>query len=81
MQESIMQQGFDLMLFGMGSVFIFLTLLVIATTAMSAVVQRFFPEALKPAAPAPSQVPAAGADARLQAVIKAAIDQHRKRQR
>ena len=33
------------MLVGMGTVFVFLTLLVIATRAMSAIVQRYFPTA------------------------------------
>lgn len=75
MQESIVQQGVDLMLFGMGTVFVFLTILVIATVIMSGLVGRFFPEAEKPAAPvaaAPGQV-----DARTRAIIKAAIDKHR----
>ncbi len=73
MQESVMQQGVDLMLFGMGTVFVFLTLLVIATVIMSALVQRFFPEAPEPA----GQAPAGVSDPKLLAIIKAAIDQHR----
>lgn len=75
MQEDIIQQGVDLMLYGMGTVFTFLTLLVIITGIMSSVVTRFFPEAEKPLAPAP----AGQVDARTMAVIKAAIEQHRKR--
>lgn len=79
MQESIMHQGVDLMLYGMGSVFVFLTVLVIATTIMSSLIQRFLPDA--PAtAPAPAAVPSAPTsvtDPKLLAVIKAAVDQHR----
>jgi oxaloacetate decarboxylase gamma subunit len=79
MQESIIQQGIDLMLFGMTTVFIFLSLLVIATTAMSSLVQRFapapeLPEASKPtnsANPAPFNNP------KLVRIIEAAIKQHR----
>ena len=79
MQETIVQQGVDLMLFGMGTVFVFLTILVIATTIMSRVVGRFFPEADKPALPVAA---AAGqVDARTRAIIKAAIDKHRTGQR
>lgn len=37
-------QGIELMLAGMGTVFVFLTLLVVATTLMSRLVQRFAPD-------------------------------------
>lgn len=76
MEETLLQQGLDITLFGMGIVFTFLLLLVIGTSIMSRIIVRNFPEA-EPAAPAPSS-PAAN-DARLRAIIKAAIDQHRKR--
>lgn len=79
MQETIMQQGVDLMLFGMGTVFVFLTVLVIATTIMSSVVQRFFPEP-EPVLPAPKPAAPTGVtDPKLLAIIKAAIEQHRKK--
>jgi oxaloacetate decarboxylase gamma subunit len=42
---SILEQGFNLMAFGMGTVFVFLTLLVIATSMMSSFICKFFPEA------------------------------------
>ena len=76
MQETIMQQGVDLMLFGMGTVFVFLTVLVIATTIMSSLVQRFFPE---PAVPDAGPAPTGVTDPKLLAIIKAAIEQHRKK--
>ena len=41
MQISLLDQGITLMLVGMGTVFVFLTLLVAAMTAMSAVAVRF----------------------------------------
>ncbi|WHI47963.1 OadG family protein [Microbulbifer sp. ZKSA004] len=77
MQETLLQQGLDITLFGMGIVFTFLLLLVIGTGIMSRVISRYFPEA-EPVSHAPS--PTAGNDkAHLHAVIKAAIEQHRKR--
>jgi oxaloacetate decarboxylase (Na+ extruding) subunit gamma len=77
MQETIMQQGVDLMLFGMGTVFVFLTVLVIATSIMSSVISRFFPEPEAPIAPQPVMAPAGVNDPKLLAIIKAAVDQHR----
>lgn len=44
MQDNLIDQGLDLMLFGMGTVFVFLTLLVFATTLMSKLVNRLVPE-------------------------------------
>ncbi len=39
----LLEQGLELMLAGMGTVFVFLTVLVFATTGMSALVRRFQP--------------------------------------
>lgn len=83
MQESIISQGLSLMVYGMGVVFLFLTLLVILTTIMSSLVQRFFkPEPasapVKNSAPI-GAVPAANVDPRTLEVIKAALKQHRSR--
>jgi oxaloacetate decarboxylase gamma subunit len=41
MQDTLIDQGLNLMLFGMGTVFVFLTILVFATTVMSTLVNRF----------------------------------------
>jgi sodium pump decarboxylases, gamma subunit len=77
-----MQQGVDLMLYGMGTVVVFLALLVIFTTLMSKVVQRYFAEAEEQTAPA-SRVDTGHdvVDARLLQIIKSAIDQHRTKRR
>lgn len=82
MQQSLIQQGIELMFFGMGSVFVFLALLVICTTVMSNIVQKFVKPELVPAprvkrSPAPT--PAAPVDQQLLAVISEAIKQHRSR--
>jgi oxaloacetate decarboxylase gamma subunit len=76
MQQDIMQQGIDLMIFGMGTVFVFLTVLVVSMTLMSIIVQRSFPEAPEPLAVAP-RAPVGVTDPKLLAIIKAAIDKHR----
>jgi len=44
MQNTLIDQGLNLMLYGMGTVFVFLTILVFATRAMSFVVNRLSPE-------------------------------------
>jgi oxaloacetate decarboxylase gamma subunit len=77
MKEDIISQGLELMLFGMGTVIVFLTLLVIATSVMSTLLSRYAP------APEVADVDAAAVpastDATLIAVISAAIHKHRSR--
>lgn len=70
--SELLQQGFELMAVGMGTVFFFLTLLVFATAGMSSLIRRFFPV----------PVPTARSDldqAQHIAAIAAAITQHRRR--
>ncbi len=87
MSDTLMQQGVDLMLYGMGSVVVFLTLLVIAMVLMSSGINRWFPEpeaSLEPSRRKPSSAPRPSADKvddKTLAVIKAAIEQHRARRR
>ena len=68
MADNMIDQGFTLMLVGMGTVFVFLTALVIAMTLMSRLVRRFQPAA-SPADATDDEV----------AVIGAAIAAHRRR--
>lgn len=81
MQDSLIDQGFNLMLFGMGTVFVFLTILVFATTLMSKLVNRFGGPLEEP----PSQESSAPATVtsqpspQIMAAIKSAITEHRKR--
>jgi oxaloacetate decarboxylase gamma subunit len=79
MQGSIVNQGVELMLFGMGTVLVFLSLLVVSITLMSWILQRYFPEPEVPATAAPSSgtLGATPSDANLVAVISAAIHRHR----
>lgn len=80
MQTPIIQQGLELLLYGMGTVVVFLTLLVLATSYMSRLVLRYFPE------PEPEPVASSAAAAadgatppELLAVISAAIHRYRSR--
>ncbi len=73
MDGSLLNQGLTLMLAGMGTVFVFLSLLVGAMTFMSAMARRFEPAA------APSADGASGPSEEEVAAISAAISMHRKR--
>jgi len=67
MQNELINEGLTLMLAGMGTVFVFLTVLVIAMTLMSRLVARFQPTL---------EVTGAGDDEI--AAIMAAIAEHRR---
>ncbi len=70
MQPTLLEQGLTLMLVGMGTVFVFLTALVAAMSAMAWMVRRLAPE------PASNAVTEAEV-----AAITAAIAEHRKQRR
>ena len=74
--QQLVMEGLVLMLIGMGTVFAFLTLLVWAMRCMSALLGRL--PATQPVMDAPAP-PAPPPDAVLQAVIAAALHQHRQR--
>ncbi len=81
MTQNIVAQGLELMVYGMGTVVVFLALLVVVTGIMSGLVGRYFPE---PQLPVPVRAardktaPSPGApDAEVVAAISAAIRQHR----
>lgn len=68
----IVSEGINLALYGMGTVFVFLTMLVFATMAMSWLVQRF--------SPLPGPATGSSRDAKKLAAITAAIHAHRSKQ-
>jgi oxaloacetate decarboxylase gamma subunit len=79
MHPSLIYQGFELMLYGMGTVIVFLTLLIVCMTLMSWVIQRWFPVTRMPEAkPLRSPAHTTVVPARTIQIIQAAIDQHRK---
>ena len=68
-----MGSGIELMFVGMGIVFLFLAMLVVAINLMSTLVQRYFPDT-----PAPVRTPViVGTDASTIAAITAAVHQYR----
>jgi len=78
MQETLWQQGMDLMLFGMGTVFVFLTLLVIGTMIMSTIITNHFAEEPEPVTGrGTGQTDGSPVSTRTLAVIQAAISAHR----
>lgn len=84
MQGSLVDQGVELMLFGMGTVLAFLTVLVLSITLMSWILGRYFPvaEVSPGSGSSPGRSPAGVLDspvedANLIAVISAAIHRHR----
>lgn len=79
----LIQDGLNLLVLGMGAVFIFLGLLVTVTTVMSRLVLRFVGEPSIPAAQSSVTPPGSpvtpDANKQLLAVIAAALHQHRTR--
>lgn len=79
MQSALIEQGFSLMLYGMGVVFTFLTLLIFATTGMSKAIARWLPEAEKPVKPVRKKSAKTAVSPLTLKIIQAAIKQHRSR--
>ncbi len=62
-RELLLEQvnnGLILLVIGMGTVFLFLTLLVFTTKFMSSIITRYFPEKVSPAPARRAAAPAAG---------------------
>ena len=76
MDNNLVAEAINLTLFGMGFVFVFLTLMVIVTTMMSVLVKRFQPN-LNLAATASIEL-SSGIDEKTEAIIKKAINMHTK---
>ena len=71
-QQDLLQQGLDLAIYGMATVFFFLTVLVFATSIMSRIVLAF-----TPLPPTPEPFSGSDKDQRLVAVITAAVARFR----
>lgn len=80
-ETQLVQEGLSLMAFGMGFVFVFLTLLVIATTSMSRLVMRFVPAPVQEDAAVRAAPPARAQDDDVMVVISAAVHRYRQRHR
>lgn len=75
--DNLVSQGFELALFGMGTVFVFLALLILATKTMSTLVLRYEPAVSASPANTVTQAASSPDRSHLVAVISAAIAQHR----
>jgi len=75
--DNLLNQGLELAMFGMGTVFVFLALLIAATKTMSALVLKFQPALADTVAAAAIQSNLIPEDGQLVAVISAAIMRHR----
>ena len=78
--QQLLTQGLDLMIYGMLTVFVFLTLLVTIITLVSMVMNRFFSKPLVPECPSEASS-VVMADRKLLMVLQTAVDQHRGRYR
>ncbi len=74
MDSQLISQGLDLMLYGMGTVFVFLTVLVVITTFMSSTVAKF---AQQPTQDNQSEGGSAQVEPYVVQVIQAAINRYR----
>lgn len=82
MKESLFSQGVDLLIYGMGTVFVFLVILILATNAMSYFIRRFLPEPepiITPQAAPKLSTGGSAIDARTLGVLQAAVDAYRKK--
>ncbi len=72
----IINQGTLLMVYGIGTVFVFLCTLIVAMSAMSLLLNRFFPqqENIEPSTSANNTM---SDNAKILPILQAAIDQHR----
>lgn len=74
--SELLVPGLNLMVLGMGTVFAFLALLVMAVTTVSSQIRKYEAKrAVHPPPPAPTVAPVA--DAELMAVISAAVHRYR----
>lgn len=84
MQDSLLSQGLSLLVYGMGTVYVFLAILVLVTKTMSKVVARYFPQALEPERKASSRATppsSAAVEPQILNAITQAVAQHRSKKR
>ncbi|MCS5588099.1 MAG: OadG family protein [Porticoccaceae bacterium] len=77
MDSLLITQGLNLLFYGMGTVFTFLTLLVGITGLMSIIVVKFAPDEPVEVAAGSNQIQPELVEPRIIKVIQAAINQHR----
>lgn len=82
MQPELLEQGVSLLIYGMGTVFVFLTVLVFATKAMSALVRTFADDTAAPIAVTtarPADKPTLGINDDIKSAIQQALALYRQK--
>lgn len=79
--SQLMADGIGLLVLGMGTVFVFLTILIFATGIMSRLLTRFAPEPVVVPAVKAAQTKSQSADPQLLKVLSAAVKEYRNRQK
>lgn len=75
--HALLMSGVELMLVGMGIVFLFLAMLIAAVNIMSALVNRFLPAPLQVASPVATVAKSGTTDPSVIAAISSAVHQYR----
>jgi len=77
METNLVIEGFKFMGLGMGTVFVFLIIMIVCMNLMSTIIHRFFPEAQPTTSVAPNNAPKDNNNNKIVAAITAAIKHHR----
>ena len=77
METNLVLEGFKFMGLGMGTVFVFLIIMILAINFMSTIIHRFFPEPQAKAASNSAPASAPKDNKKIIAAITAAIKHHR----
>ena len=80
MYHDIFNESIQLLIYGMGTVFVFLYILILATQTMSRLVLRFMPE-VESAAAVKRKSPAPNVDPNVVAAIGLAVQEYRREHR
>ena len=81
MEQSLIESSISLLLYGMGTVFVFLIVAIVAITAMSHIINRFFPARVVEIPAAVSTPVAAEVEPHIVKAIQLALDKHRRREK
>ena len=76
MDTNLVLEGFKFMLLGMGTVFVFLIIMIVMMNVMSTLIHKFFPEPI-PSVPGEETKSNNKNDKKIIAAISAAISHHR----
>ena len=77
METNLIVEGFKFMGLGMGTVFVFLSILIFAMNAMSVIIHKFFPEPQANEATSVDSTNTANDNKKIIAAITAAVKHHR----